>query len=85
LQRFSDPPADACVACGGPVSQILSAPAIQFKGSGWYVTDYAHKSSSSPSSGNGKHNGDSSPAPAENKTTTTTEKTSAEKASTEKK
>ena len=60
LQRFSDPPASSCPACGGPVSQILSAPAIQFKGSGWYVTDYAHKSSSPAASaghGNGNGNG----------------------------
>ena len=60
LQRFSDPPASSCPACGGPVSQILSAPAIQFKGSGWYVTDYAHKSSGPAASaghGNGNGNG----------------------------
>jgi putative FmdB family regulatory protein len=63
LQRFSDPPASSCPACGGPVSQILSAPAIQFKGSGWYVTDYAHKSSSPAASaghGNGNGNGNGS-------------------------
>ncbi len=59
LQRFSDPPADECPACGGPVSQLLSAPAIQFKGSGWYVTDYAKRNSSpaATGSGNGKANG----------------------------
>ena len=54
LQRFSDPPASSCPACGGPVSQVLSPPAIQFKGSGWYVTDYAHKSSG-PAASAGKH------------------------------
>ena len=43
IQRFSDPPADTCPACGGPVHKLLSSPAIQFKGSGWYVTDYARK------------------------------------------
>ena len=62
LQRFSDPPASSCPACGGPVSQVLSPPAIQFKGSGWYVTDYAHKSSTSAASaghGNGNGNGSS--------------------------
>ena len=46
LQRFSDPPPESCPKCGGPVTQIMSAPAIQFKGTGWYVTDYARKSSS---------------------------------------
>ena len=58
IQKFSDPPVTECPACGGTVSQLLSAPAIHFKGSGWYVTDYAKKSSgpaTTPSSpGNGK-------------------------------
>ncbi len=54
IQRFSDPPASECPACGGPVSQLLSAPAIQFKGSGWYVTDYAGKNPAHKgSNGNG--------------------------------
>ena len=44
IQKFSDPPADACTSCGsGPVRKLLSSPAIQFKGSGWYITDYARK------------------------------------------
>lgn len=34
-----------CSKCGGDVEQLISPPAIQFKGSGWYVTDYAHRSS----------------------------------------
>ena len=47
IQKFSDPPVDACARCGkGPVRRLLSSPAIQFKGSGWYVTDYARKSAS---------------------------------------
>jgi len=47
IQKFSDPPIDTCPACGkGPVRKLLSSPAIQFKGSGWYITDYAKKSSS---------------------------------------
>jgi putative FmdB family regulatory protein len=45
IQKFSDPPADTCPKCGGPVKKLLSSPAIQFKGSGWYITDYAKKSS----------------------------------------
>ncbi len=44
IQKFSDPPADKCPECGGKVDQVISAPAVQFKGSGWYVTDYAGKS-----------------------------------------
>lgn len=43
LQRFNDPPLAACPECGGEVKKLLSAPAVQFKGSGWYVTDYAGK------------------------------------------
>jgi putative FmdB family regulatory protein len=47
IQKFSDPPIDTCPVCGkGPVKKLLSSPAIQFKGSGWYITDYAKKSSS---------------------------------------
>ena len=52
IQKFSDPPLTACPHCGGELEQLLSAPAVQFKGSGWYVTDYA-KSSSKGKGGNG--------------------------------
>ena len=46
IQKFSDPPIETCPACGkGPVRKLLSSPAIQFKGSGWYITDYAKTSS----------------------------------------
>ena len=53
IQKFSDPQVKKCPECSGPVEQVLSAPAVQFKGSGWYVTDYAKKSSSTSSSSNG--------------------------------
>ncbi len=43
LQRLSDPPLTICPACGGPFKKLMSAPAFQFKGSGWYATDYAKK------------------------------------------
>ena len=43
IQRFSDAPIESCQSCGGPVRKLLSSPAIQFKGSGWYITDYARK------------------------------------------
>jgi putative FmdB family regulatory protein len=45
IQSFSDKPIKKCPKCGGPVEKLLSAPAVQFKGTGWYVTDYAAKSS----------------------------------------
>ena len=46
IQKFSDPPLTKCPTCGGPVERLLSAPAIQFKGTGWYITDYARKGDS---------------------------------------
>ncbi len=42
IVKFSDPPLDEpCASCGGHVTKLMSSPAIQFKGSGWYVNDYA--------------------------------------------
>src|SRR5438876_12157456 len=46
IQKFSDSPLTVCPTCGSEVQKLPSAPAIQFKGTGWYVTDYARKSSS---------------------------------------
>ena len=47
IQKFSDPAVDTCKECGrGPVRRLLSSPAIQFKGTGWYITDYAKKGTS---------------------------------------
>ncbi|MDX1383724.1 MAG: FmdB family zinc ribbon protein [Thermoanaerobaculia bacterium] len=43
IQRLDDPPLTECGKCGGKLRKLLSAPAFQFKGSGWYVTDYAKK------------------------------------------
>jgi putative FmdB family regulatory protein len=45
IQKFSDAPLTACPTCGQEVQKLLSAPSFQFKGTGWYVTDYARKSS----------------------------------------
>lgn len=53
IQKFSDSPDEICEACGGTVARLISAPAFQFKGSGWYVTDYARKQSNAPESGSG--------------------------------
>ena len=50
IQKFSDKPISKCPECGGAVVQLLSAPAVQFKGSGWYVTDYAKKGAAQASS-----------------------------------
>jgi len=51
IQKFSDKPVKKCPECGGAVEKTISAPAVQFKGSGWYVTDYAKKSHASSDSG----------------------------------
>jgi putative FmdB family regulatory protein len=53
IQKFSDPHITKCPKCKGPIEQLISAPAVQFKGSGWYVTDYA-KSGSPAAAPNGE-------------------------------
>ena len=50
IQKFSDPHVEVCPSCGGVVHKLTSLPSIRFKGSGWYVTDYAKKPSSGSSS-----------------------------------
>jgi putative FmdB family regulatory protein len=60
IQKFSDKMLKKCPECGGSIEQMISAPAVQFKGSGWYVTDYpkkghaAHAASSSQSESGAK-------------------------------
>jgi putative FmdB family regulatory protein len=51
MQKFADEPLSVHEKCGGPVHRLLSTPAFQFKGSGWYVTDYGR-------GGNGSKQGD---------------------------
>jgi putative FmdB family regulatory protein len=51
IQLYSAKMVKKCPECGGQVEQMISAPAVQFKGTGWYVTDYAKKSSSPGASG----------------------------------
>ena len=82
IQKFSDPPADVCPSCGGSVRKLLSSPAIQFKGSGWYITDYARKSGSdsgkaqSGSSGSGSSNSTDSSSSSSDKSSTPPSSTS---------
>ncbi len=47
-QKFSDPPLTNCEKCGGPLERLISAPGLQFKGTGWYVTDYARGANGKP-------------------------------------
>lgn len=58
IQKFSDPPLTVCPHCGGELEQLLSAPAVQFKGAGWYVTDYARKGSGGSAPKDGKSTSD---------------------------
>jgi putative FmdB family regulatory protein len=75
IRKFSDPPLDVCTLCGkGPVNRLQSSPAFQFKGSGWYITDYAQK---------GKPEGASSKSKDEN--TGTSEASSSESSKTDTK
>jgi putative FmdB family regulatory protein len=63
IKKFSDKQPKKCPECGGVIEQVISAPAVQFKGSGWYVTDYAKKGASSGSSSSSSSSeGDSSSA-----------------------
>ena len=60
IQKFSDPPIDKCPKCGSTVHKLMSSPAIQFKGSGWYITDYARKESTSATKAAGAKEGSTS-------------------------
>ena len=61
IRKFSDPPLEICEKCGkGPIQRLVSSPAFQFKGSGWYITDYAKKSGSS-STDSGSKDGSTAP------------------------
>ncbi|MBV9223470.1 MAG: zinc ribbon domain-containing protein [Acidobacteriaceae bacterium] len=82
MQKFSDEPLTVHEKCGGKVERLLSAPAIQFKGSGWYVTDYARSSNTATA-----NNGEGKKAEAPSSTASspsdsgTTSSTSSDKAS----
>lgn len=75
IQKFSDAPVKVCPKCGGPVTKLLSSPAIQFKGSGWYITDYARKgeSATTPASSESKTDPPKSETKAETKSETKSE------------
>jgi putative FmdB family regulatory protein len=57
IQKYSDAPIDTCPKCGGTVGKLLSSPAIQFKGSGFYLTDYGRSGSSKTGSHGGSSGG----------------------------
>lgn len=74
IQKFSDAPIDTCPKCSGAVQKLLSSPAIQFKGTGWYITDYARGGKSEGTVGSGSNTSGGSTAtpkadaPSESKT-----------------
>ena len=75
IQKFTDPPYAVCDKCGGDVRKLMSAPAIQFKGSGFYKTDYASaaskaetKAGSSETKSESSSSGDSKPSEAKSET-----------------
>ena len=70
IQKYSDAPIAVCPKCGGAVSKLLSSPAIQFKGSGFYLTDYGRAGkpdSSNVSAGKNESGGSSSESKSESK------------------
>ncbi|HEX8887835.1 MAG TPA: FmdB family zinc ribbon protein [Pyrinomonadaceae bacterium] len=80
MQKITDKPMTKCRKCGGRLEKLLSAPAIQFKGSGWYVTDYAGKKSEDKKESKEEKN-TSSETKAASEKATSTEKDSSKKAS----
>ena len=83
IQKFSDGPIEVCPKCGGgPVMKLLSSPAIQFKGSGWYITDYAKSGSRDSKDSKDHAPSSSSSTTSETKTETKTETKSDSKPST---
>jgi len=83
IQKFSDAPIEVCPKCGGPVGKLLSSPAIQFKGSGWYITDYARagkSDSANASSGKSEGKSDTGSTSPEGASTTAAESKTAPKA-----
>lgn len=79
IQKFSDTPLDVCPTCGDAVHKLLSAPAIRFKGTGWYVTDYARKSKASGEGGEGGEGKDAAPKKTDSDTSATPAKTTTQK------
>ena len=84
IQKFSDKPVKKCPECGGLVEQTISAPAVQFKGSGWYVTDYAKKSHTSSSDSGSSGSKDSKETKKDEKKADTTTKDTSTAKKTEK-
>jgi putative FmdB family regulatory protein len=62
IQKFSDPEITVCPHCGGKLERVLSAPAVSFKGGGWYADGYGNAKPKSSGDGAGKGSSDSKPS-----------------------
>ena len=62
IQKFSDPPEKTCPKCGGELHKLVGAPAMKFKGSGWYVTDYGKSTKDTKGTKDSKEGKDSTEA-----------------------
>jgi putative FmdB family regulatory protein len=82
IQQYKDAPIDVCPKCGGTVRKLLSSPAIQFKGSGFYITDYARKGSESATTKSGEAKSDSTSGSSESKSDSKSETKSESKPAT---
>lgn len=71
IQRLDDPPLEQCPHCGGALRKLMSAPAFQFKGTGWYVTDYAGKKGAAGTAGKAKDEAPASTSESSSKTSET--------------
>ena len=76
IQKFSDAAVEICPKCGGHVHKLQAAPAFQFKGSGWYITDYAKKDSGS----SGKASSEQKSESTDSSSSASTDKTKTDKA-----
>jgi putative FmdB family regulatory protein len=83
MQKFSDQPLTLHENCGGAVQRLLSAPSFQFKGSGWYITDYARAGKSGAANGKSDSKSEGEGGKSESKTadTSTTTESSSKKTS----
>jgi putative FmdB family regulatory protein len=81
IQSFSAPEEKVCPVCGGEVEKLLSAPAVQFKGSGWYATDYAGKGGNKPAASNSDTGNGNASKPAEKPAASTSSSESSASAS----
>ncbi len=85
IRKFSDPPLTVCPQCDGVIRKLVSSPAFQFKGTGWYVTDYANKGRSGAEASEAGKTSDDKNTKTDDKNTKTDDKKATDSKSTETK